>query len=287
MFATIGRTWNLMKSSLSVLSKDRELILFPIMSAISVLALLGIFAAIGSSTGSLDRIEAMMEDQATAEGATVADVILLVAMAVGSYFLVIFFNAALIAAALQRLRGGDPNVGSGLRAVVPHIHNILGWAIISATVGLLLQLARGRTDNMLGRIALSIVGGIWAYMTFFVVPYLVTQGIGPIQAIKSSAGLFRRTWGEQFTANFGFGLFYLVAGLIAFLPAAAIFAISPFAGIAVGVLAFAIALGAGAATEGIFKAALFEYAAEGKVPDGYAPAVRAACSAPARRDRRW
>lgn len=287
MFATIGRTWNLMKSSLSVLSKDRELILFPIMSAISVLALLGVFAAIGSSTGSLDRIEAMMEDQATAESATVADIILMVAMAVGSYFLVIFFNAALIAAALQRLRGGDPNVGSGLRAVVPHMHNILGWAIISATVGLLLQMARNRSDNFLGRIALSIVGGIWAYMTFFVVPYLVVQGIGPIQAIKSSAGLFRRTWGEQFTANFGFGLFYLVAGLIAFLPAAAIFAISPFAGIAIGVLAFAIALGAVAATEGIFKAALFEYAAEGKVPDGYAHADLAASYEPSGRNRRW
>jgi len=272
LFQTIGRTWNLAKLSWGVLRKDKELVFFPIMSFVSIAVIVGIFAAIAFSTGSLDRLEAMTASEtttATQNQITIGDVTLYVLGFVAVTYAVIFFNAALIAAAIERLRGGDPNVASGLRAVVPHMHKILGWAIISASVGLILQALRSRTDNFLGRLALSLVGGIWAYVTFFVVPVLVVRGVGPVEAIKQSSSLFKRTWGEQVTANFGFGIFYVVVGLVAILPAAALFAISPVAGLLVGIPLLALAVGAVQATEGIFKAALYEYAAEGVVPQGF------------------
>lgn len=259
MFATIGHTFELMKTSWRVLMKDRELILFPIMSGVVLLAVAGVFLALAASTGSLDRLDAATQG-GTTEDAQAGDVILGIGLYVIAYFVVIFFNSALIAAALERLRGGDPNVGSGLRAASARIPQIIGWAIIAATVGLLLQLARSRTDNILGRLAISLVGGVWAYMTFFVVPALVAEGIGPIEAIKRSGSLFRGTWGRQFTASFGFGLVYIVAVLIAFLPAALVFAIAPVAGIVLGVFTMAIAIGTVQALEGIFKAALYEFA---------------------------
>ena len=265
MFATIGRTWDLAKRSWSVLMRDKELLLFPLMTVVGVLAVVGVFSAIGASAGSFDRLDAAEGE----EGVNLLDVVVLVLGAVAMTFVGIFFNSALIAAAIERLRGGDPNVRSGLKAVLPYTHNILGWSIIAASVGLILQLARSNTDNFLGRIALAIVGGIWAYMTFFVVPFLVVRGLGPVGAIKESAGLFKRTWGEQVTANFGFGIFYLVAGLIVFVPSALIFAASPVAGIGVGVILGVLAFSTVAATEGIFKAALFEYAAEGVIPQGF------------------
>jgi hypothetical protein len=274
VFATISRTWNLTKSSWSILRQDKELLLFPIAMGISVVAIIAVFAAIGAASGSLDRIDSMVNNETTtgataSEEVRVVDVILLVAMSVGTYFAAIFFNAGLVAAAVERLRGGNPTFGSGIRAVTPHIHNILGWAIISASVGLLLRLLSSRTDNMLARIAISIVGGIWAYLTFFVVPILVTRGVGPIEAIKQSGGLFRRTWGEQFTSNFGFGILAFVGFLVAALPALAIGMVSPVAGIAVGVLLVALVLGIVAALEGIFKAALYDYASEGVVASGF------------------
>ncbi len=267
MFATIGRTWNLAKMSWGVLQKDRELMLFPVLSLIGVLIAAGIFAAIAAATGSLDHLT--KADDEVARKVTAVDVTLLVLFLVTLSYVVIFFNSALIAAAMERLRGGDPNVGSGLRAVLPHAHNILGWAIISASVGLLLQLLRSRTDNFIGRLMLSMIGGVWAYMTFFVVPFLVVQGLSPFGAIKASSGLFKRTWGEQVTASFGFGIFYIAAAAIAFLPAAAIFALNPAAGIVVGVILMVIVMAAVQATEGIFKAALYEYATEGITPQGF------------------
>ena len=272
VFATIARTWNLTKSSWSVLRPDKELILFPIAMAISVIAILAVFAGIGAATGSLDRIDAMMSDQAAGtktESATVVDIVLLVAMAVSAYFAAIFFNAGLVAAALERLRGGDPTFSSGIRAVLPHVHNILGWAIISASVGLILRLLSQKADNMIARMAIGMIGGVWAYVTFFVVPILVVKGYGPIESIKASAGLFKRTWGEQVASNVGFGILSFIGFLIALAPAALLFAVSPIAGIGVGVLLMVLVLGIVAALEGIFKAALFEYAAEGAVGSGF------------------
>lgn len=272
MFATIGRTWSLAKLSWGVLMKDKELVLFPIMAFITVAVIVGLAFAAALATGALDRLDTAVagtEAAAGEEGIRVTDIVLYVSTMVLVTYAVIFFNAALIAAAIERLRGGDPNIGSGLRAVVPHMHNVLGWAIISATVGLILQILRSRTDNMLGRIALAIAGGVWAYMTFFVVPLLVVKGIGPFRAIKESASLFKRTWGEQVTSNFGFGIFYILASLVAIIPVAIFFAIHPIAGLLVGVPLVALAFGAVQATEGIFKAALYEYAADGVVPQGF------------------
>ena len=263
MFVTIRHTFELMKMSWRVLMKDRELILFPIFAGITLLITIGIFAAIASTTGTLERM-----DEKAAEEPQFIDMVLALGLYISGYFIVIFFNAALIAAALERLRGGDPNVSSGLRAATTHLPQILGWAIIAAIVGLILQIARNRTDNFLGRLALSMVGGIWAYMTFFVVPVLVAEGIGPIGAIKRSGAMFRRSWGRQFAASFGFGLVYIVACLVSFLPAAAIFAVSPIAGIFSGVLLVGLAFSSVQALEGIFKAALYEYS-NGEMPQGF------------------
>lgn len=257
MFATIGQTFTLMKMSWRVLMKDRELIWFPVMAGAVLLVIIGIAATIGASTGTFDRLQS---DSANGQQANAGDVVLGILVYTTATFVVIFFNSALIAAAMERLRGGDPNVSSGLRAALAHIHTIAGWALIAATVGLILQMLRSRTDNILGRLAIALVGGAWAYMTFFVVPLLVTEGIGPVQAIKRSGSLFRRTWGQQAVSGFGFGIVYIGAALVALLPSILLFAIMPVLGVIVAVPLFALAIGTVMALEGIFKAALFEFA---------------------------
>jgi hypothetical protein len=219
---------------------------------------LGVFAGIAMGTGTWDRAQTLGGDQASE--ASTADFIIGALLLVVTYFVAIYFNSALVAAAMMRLRGGDPNLAYGFRHASAHLPAILGWAIIAATVGLILQALRSRTDNFIGQLAVGLVGGVWAYMTFFVVPVLVAEGLGPIAAIKRSSSLFRQTWGRQVAASFGFGIVYIVAGLIAFLPAALIYTLSPVAGIVVGVLLVALAMAIVAALEGIFKAALYDFA---------------------------
>ena len=258
-FGTIKHTFELMKMSWRVLMKDRELIFFPLMAAGAIIATLAVFGGIAASTGTLDRLNSETGEATTNAG----DTILYIAAFFTVTFIGIFFNSALIAAALERLRGGDPNVSSGLRKAATHVHTILAWAIIAATVGLLLQLLRNLARErfgFLGQIAVSLVGGVWAYLTFFVIPVLVAEGLGPIAAFKRSKSMFTQTWGQQASSSFGFGLVYVLAAVAAFVPTFVLFIVHPILGVAGGAIFFSIALGGVAAMEGIFKAALYEFA---------------------------
>ena len=266
MFESIRGTFTLVRQSWRVLMQDRKLILLPLMGAVTLLVVVGAFAGIAAASGTLDRL-----DTATSGGsaeASVTDIVLSALMLFTAYFIIMFFNAALVATAMERLRGRPATIGYGLSKASSHLPAILGWAIIAGTIGLILNALRDRTDNFLGQIALSIAGGVWAYVTFFVVPVLIVENVGPIAAIKRSGTLLKSTWGNQVTANFGFALIYIGAALVAFLPAALLFAVSPFLGIVVGVVLVALAMGTVQALEGIFKAALYDFAT-GSTPIGF------------------
>ena len=252
MFATIGHTFELMKMSWDVLMKDKELLFFPLFTVIGLVAVISIFSGIAGSTGAFTRLDANAISR--------NDQILYVLAFFSSYFVIIFFNAALISAALDRLRGGDPNVSSGLSHAFAHIHTIFIWALIAATVGLALQLLRANQRNVFARMIIDMIGGVWDFLTFFVVPILVSENVGAIGAIKRSSGLVRKTWGRQITASFGFILVYILAVIIGAIPAILVGFVSGIAGVAVGIMTVGLAVCTVQALEGIFKAALYEYA---------------------------
>lgn len=267
MFDTLGRTFSLIKQSWHVLMEDRRLILLPVMAAIALLVVAGAMAGIAATTGTLDRLDTAVAGGTQTE-ATPLDFMLGVLLLGTSYFIVMFFNAALIATAMERLRGRPQGIGYGISVATAHIPAILGWALIAATVGLILNALRNRTDGLLGQIAVSIAGGVWAYMTFFVVPVMVVENLGPIAAIKRSGALLKETWGQQFAANFSFMFIYIAAVVVAVIPAALLFGISPLLGFVVGVPLVALAMGTVQALEGIFKAALYDFAV-GSTPHGF------------------
>ena len=240
--------FELMKMSWNVLMMDRELILFPVMSGMGllILAFAGLAAGVAES-GNLVSFGVMI----------------LIA-----YFITTFFNAALISAALERLRGGDPNVMSGISHATKHIHHIFLWAVISAIVGTLFRVLRSQTDNFFVRMIYSMIEGVWEFMTFFVIPVMVSENEGPISSIKRSASIIRETWGRQITASFGFMLVYILAILAAAIPAILLFLIVPVVGIIVGILLVGLAFATVQALEGIFKAALYDYAV-GAQPEGF------------------
>ena len=260
MFATIGHTIDLMKMSWRVLMLDRELILFPVMSvAAMVLLAVAIFAG-----GLLGGAFGLAEEGGEGSG---GDLALGLVLAFGSSFIVIFFNAALVAAALERLRGGDPNVASGLKAASAHIPQILGWALITTIVTLILQALRDR-GGIAGQVA-SMLGGIaWSLATFFVIPLLVAEGIGPIEAIRRSSSLLRDTWGRQIAASFGFGIVTIGAIIVAAIPGLLLALVHPLLGLAVGIPLVGLAWATVTSLEGIFKAALYDFAI-GKDPHGF------------------
>ena len=263
MFETIGRTWELIKLSWGVLQGDRKLVAFPLLSGVAFVILAVLLTGLGTGIGTLDRLSTGTEISG-------ADFGLLAITYFLRAFVVIYFNAALAGAAMIRLAGGNPTMADGFRMANQRLPQIAGWAVIAATVGLVLQILRSQSrDNIIGQIALSIVGGVWAYLTFFVVPVLVAESIGPIAAIRRSSSLFKRTWGDQVVANFGFSIVGFVAVLLAAIPAWVIGQVSPVAGVAIGVVTVGLAVATVSTLETIFKAALYGYVADGRVAEGF------------------
>ncbi|MBA31410.1 MAG: hypothetical protein CL748_02635 [Chloroflexi bacterium] len=252
-FGSISNTIQLMKSCVRILKKDRELILFPIMAAIFVLLLLGLII----TTGSIDLSGANDEEQS----------ILPIAILIfGANFIVVFFNSALISAALERLRGGDPNVSSGLSHALKHVHHIFFWSIIVTIMGLIFAAikANGRNRGGFGGIMTQVFASFlqagWAMMTFFVIPIIVSENISPLSAIKRSSSLFKQTWGNQVAANFGFGIFQFIAILLSMGIGWFFGMINETFGIVIGLLCATTSVSIIYTLEGIYKAALYEHA---------------------------
>ncbi len=271
MFRAISRSFQLVKLCLHVLAADKELVLFPIFSLIGVGVVLLTFMGVGLGVGALDRIDA--------GGLGIGDLVVAILFYILASFVIIFFNSALVYAAHERLTGGDPSVRSGLSGALRRVVTIFMWAVIAGTVGLILNILSGQAREgggilgIISQIVISLMGAAWMLITYFVVPLIVIERRPLGDAFKASPSMIRRTWGDQVIANFGLG----IAAFIAFLIAAGIaallfFILSPLG--AAGVIA-AIAIGAALiaaialifATMGsIYKAALYNYAANGEVP---------------------
>jgi hypothetical protein len=256
MFKTIQNTLELIRASWRVLQEDRRLIFFPIMSGAAVLIFAALALGVFYSIGTIGRLS---DNQTFSAGDAVLAFVVYLAVA----FIVIYFNAALIACAYERLKGGSPSLSYGLRASQARMGSIFVWALISATVGVILDAVR-QSDNGVARIAGMIASALWAFATFLVLPVLVVEGVSPFSALQRSTALFIQTWGKQAVANFGFSLGYLAVILVAAVPVVIGAAISTEAAIVLGVLislpVAAVGFAALQAMDGIFKAALYQFA---------------------------
>ena len=178
-------------------------------------------------------------------------------------YITIFFNAALVHAANERLNGGDPTVRSALRGAASRAGRLLPWALLSATVSALLRALEERAGT-LGKIISGIAGIAWSLVTFLVIPVLVMEDLRVSDAVRRSAALFKGTWGENIAARVGFGLL----GFLAVLPGAVIIGLAVAAGdpvhpllVTVGIVWIAAASLVLATLSGIFQTALYRYAA--------------------------
>ncbi|QDU79903.1 hypothetical protein Pla110_16230 [Polystyrenella longa] len=268
-FSRIGNTWELMGASWDLLKQDKELLFFPIFSSISCLLVSATFLLpfyMVSESFVPPSQEAPLEDQ-------IFYYLVLFLFYVVNYFVMTYFNAAVIGAAIKRMMGDDPTMSDGFRFANKRLSQILGWAIVSATVGLILRLIEDRSQKI-GAIVAGLLGAVWTLSSFLVIPILVVEGVGPIDALTKSTKLLKKTWGEQLVSNFGFGviffflslpLFLLIGGgvyLIALaemlVPGIALFAIGVVLLILLGVIQTCL--------QSIFQAALYVYIRKGHIP---------------------
>lgn len=282
----IARGWALTKQSGQVLLNDKQLLVFPILSSAALMLVLATFAvplafgvdwhtvvqnARSSGKGTGGRPQVVLESWYYA---------VLFAYYFANFFVITFFNSALIACALNRFDGKDSSVGSGLGIAVSRLPQILAWTAVAATVGVVLQAIQERV-GWLGKIVVGLIGMAWAIATYFVVPVLVVENIGPIASIRRSVEILKRTWGESLVANLGVGIITSLAVLLAFVPllagVALLIAMKSIwfvvAGGIVSLVAIILISLISSTLKGILLAATYRYAATGEVPVGFDPAM--------------
>jgi len=263
MFAKFSRSWELVKASAGVLRSDKELLVFPVISGIAALIVLASFV--------IPIVSLKLFEGGTGPLGYVIGFLFYLCQ----YFVIFFFNSALVGAAMIRLNGGDPTVADGLRIARERMLPILGYAAIAATVGLLLQFLKNK-DNFVIRMLGSLLGTAWTVASFLVVPVLVANKIGPIDAVKKSIELLKTTWGENAVGQLGIGFVFgfIMAGVIIMGVLLSIlgFTVSPYLGGTIVVLTVLSALTVGiiqSALSGVYAAALYRFANDGVAPQGF------------------
>ena len=282
----LSTSWRIRKASGTVLRKDPELLVFPLLSGIATILVTATFivpfGVIGEGFGALENLD----EYVGYLGYVVGFLYYLVL-----YSLLFFFNTALVGATMIRLEGGDPTVMDGLNVAFKRLGAILEYAAISATMGMILRAVEERA-GFLGRIVIGIIGLSWTLVTFLTVPVLVTKEVSAFDAVKESASVFRNTWEEQVAANVGIGLVtflislgmvMLVVPLIILLASVNEVLILPlvFSFVAGFVFLFLVT----SALKGIYSAALYRFATTRDPGEHFTPEMMQEAFRP--KKRRW
>lgn len=249
---SVSRSWKLVRLSWAVLMKDKELVVFPIMSAIGAIVMLIL----------------LLTPAGFSENLSTAAFILWYFIA---SFIVIFHNAAIVACVRKRMHGGDPTVSYGYSEAFKRVGPILVWSLVSASVGLVLrQLERMAEDNFVARLVIGLLGMAWTVITFFVIPYIVIERVSAFGSIKRSAALVRKTWGEQVVAttsiSLGFFLFWIggfAVGVLALMTTSGAVLVTS---IIVLALYFALLAVVQSALSAILTGIIYSYATGDNVP---------------------
>lgn len=260
----LSRGWTLTKLSFNVIGKDKEILLFPIISGIALIMMAASFFGVYFFAFGLENVNPY----------------LLAAFFIAFYFLaafvVVFFNVALVSCAMLRLDGGNPTFSYGIKMASSRLKYITEWALLSATVGLVLQAISSRS-GALGKIVIGLVGFAWSVATYFVIPIIAFEQVGPLQAIKRSASVLKNSWGEALISNLGVGLIFFALALPGLIPLIIGFIVGGSMAIIVGVIIavvywLCIAVLA-SAVSGVLLTALYRYGTTGKLSAYYSEQV--------------
>jgi hypothetical protein len=208
-FTRLSNGWNLAMNSFAVLKENRQLILFPVLSGISMVLVISSFAVVALAAAGWD-----VESFRDTDRYDVLNYVVVFLYYLVNYFIIVFFNTALVHCTHLYFMGEEVTIKKGLQFSMSRIGAIFAWAAFAATVGTALRLLQ---DNLgrIGKIIVGLIGIVWSVATFFVVPVIAYENAGPLAAFKRSTELMKEKWGESLAANFSFGLvqFVLIAGL--------------------------------------------------------------------------
>ncbi len=249
-FKKLSSGWSMGMSSLKVIRDNKQLVLFPIISGVVLIFLVASFVGVAyASFGT--------EYESVVEQSSVTDYVIAFVYYLVSYFIIVFFNIGLVHCTRLYFQGEKVSFKEGINFSMKRLPVIFSWAVLSATVGIIIK-AIQENSGSLGNIISGLIGVVWSIATFFVVPILAYENLGPIDALKRSASIMKNKWGESIGASFSFGILSLVGIIIIALPVGFIIGlINPIAGIAAGFLIVVLIQSIVSSAEMVFIASVY------------------------------
>ena len=194
------QTWNL-------LQQDKEVMWFPILSAIITILIGTLFGGILWAAGFAD---AEPDGSATASNALFYSIVFLYYII--AYFVVTYFRVGLTAIVFERINGKDIGFSEGIKRANSIAGKILIWSLITSTVGIVLKIISDRS-KLLGKLVAALLGTAWNIVTMFIAPTLLLDNVSVWQSIKNSGTVFKKTWGETLVIAVSMWLVMLVIQL--------------------------------------------------------------------------
>jgi hypothetical protein len=267
----IERSWELIEKSVAILARHKSLMFLPVASAIAS----GAISVVMLSTTALafrPEIQAYMAVAPQHPRMSQPMWIFLFLFYLVNYFIVVYFNVALVTNVSIILDGGAATLSDGLQAAWQRKSRIFQWALLAATVGIFLSALEERL-GWLGRIAIRLFGAAWNLASYFVVPVLAAENVGPVEALTQSGQLISETWGEEVVGSFSFSLIFTLLALpgiaLPFVLGRNFGSAGQVGGIVLMVIYWVFLAITSATAQGIFNAALYRYAKTGEVSSGF------------------
>ena len=197
------QSWQLLVAAWRFLLANKDLIILPV---VSIVAAIGFFVVTAASA-----MYAIVDYNYSHNSDINMAVIIAIFAAIYFClsFIAIFFNAAFVACVTARLKNQPLSILGGLAVACNKAGNIFAWSVISSTVGVIVS-ALINTHSIVEKIVVYIVSVSWSLATYFMIPILVNENIGPIKAIKKSAALFGNNWRRVVSVSFILSLFFMV-----------------------------------------------------------------------------
>ena len=273
-FGKIAQSWEFAKISYGILWQFKFLLVFPVLSTIAAILVFASFILPMWGMGTLEHLDRFLDSNGQGSN-QVPPYIYAVAFLFYfcCYFVIVFFNAALTACAMKAISGDRPTLGYGLSIALKRLPQIFMWALVSALIGVLLKVVENAHEKV-GRIIALVLGSAWTVLTYFVVPVLVIEGVGPFAALKRSTATLKDTWGQGLVGHVALGflsvlvllpVYLLVVGGL-YIAAQMQSGVMLVTVIAVAATVLLLNAAASSAADGVFKALLYNYATGRSIP---------------------
>jgi hypothetical protein len=191
---------SLIQSAWNVIKSNKAMMIFPLLSFISVILVICSFAQSFTHLINLSKPTNYFE---------YAKLWLIYFI---NYFIITFFNVGLTCCALRRLQNKSTTFQDGILEACKKVHLILGWSLFCTSVALILRIIEDKS-SWVSKFFTNTLEIAFSLASYLMIPVMVAENINPFAALKVSAELFSKTWGNQIKGEIGIGLYFILFAL--------------------------------------------------------------------------